>query len=153
RRKVQAFVGATHPHEIIWTRGTTESINLVAQSYAGNTLKRGDEILITTMEHHSNIVPWQLAAQRTGATLKAVAIDDSGDLDLADFERQLSERTKIVALVHVSNALGTINPVKAITKTAHAAGAVVVIDGAQAAAHLPIDVRDIDCDFYAMSGH
>jgi cysteine desulfurase/selenocysteine lyase len=125
----------------------------VAQSFAGSTLTAGDEILITTMEHHSNIVPWQMAAQRTGAVLKAIAIDDRGDLDLDDFKRQLSERTKIVALVHVSNALGTINPVKAITAAAHAAGAVVLIDGAQAAAHLPIDVVDIDCDFYALSGH
>jgi len=153
RRNVQAFVGARHAHEIIWTRGTTESINLIAQSYAGSTLEHGDEILITTMEHHSNIVPWQMIAQRTGASLKAIAITDRGDLDLDDFHRQLSERTKIVSLVHVSNALGTINPVKAITAAAHAAGAVVVIDGAQAAAHLPIDVVDIDCDFYALSGH
>ena len=153
RHKACAFLGAAHSHEIIWTRGTTESINLVAQSYAGSTLKAGDEILISVMEHHSNIVPWQLAAQRTGATLKAIDINDRGELDQDDFERKLSSRTKIVAIGHVSNALGTINPIKQMIAAAHAAGAVVLIDGAQAAAHVPIDVADLDCDFYALSGH
>ena len=153
RRKAQHFVGARLAHEVIWTRGTTESINLVAQSYGGSTLTAGDEILISVMEHHSNIVPWQLIAQRTGATLKAIDITDTGELDLDDFHHKLSDRTKIVAVGHVSNALGTINPVKTIVAAAHSAGAVVVIDGAQAAAHLPIDVVDLDCDFYALSGH
>ena len=153
RQKTQRFVGARHAHEIIWTRGTTESINLVAQSYAANKLRPGDEILISVMEHHSNIVPWQLAAQRTGAVLRAIDITEQGELDLDDFHRKLNERTKIVAVGHASNALGTINPVKAIIAAAHTVGAVVLIDGAQAAAHLPIDVVDLDCDFYALSGH
>jgi cysteine desulfurase/selenocysteine lyase len=153
RHKACAFLGAAHSHEIIWTRGTTESINLVAQSYAGSTLKAGDEILISVMEHHSNIVPWQLAAQRTGATLKAIDINDRGELDQDDFRRKLSSRTKLVAVGHVSNALGTINPIKEMIAAAHAAGAVVLIDGAQAVAHVPIDVIDLDCDFYALSGH
>jgi len=153
RRAAQAFVNAQHAHEIIWTRGTTESINLVAQSYGASALRAGDEILISVLEHHSNIVPWQLVAAKTGATLRAIDIDDRGDLDLDDFHRKLSPDTKIVAIGHVSNALGTINPVAEIVRAAHAVGAVVVVDGAQAAAHLPIDVRDLDCDFYALSGH
>jgi cysteine desulfurase/selenocysteine lyase len=153
RHKVCAFLGAAHSHEIIWTRGTTESINLVAQSYAASTLKAGDEILVSVMEHHSNIVPWQFAAQRTGAILKAIDINDRGELDQDDFKRKLSSRTKIVAVGHVSNALGTINPIREMIAAAHAAGAVVLIDGAQAAAHVPIDVIDLDCDFYALSGH
>jgi len=153
RRGAQTFVNAKHAHEIIWTRGTTESINLVAQSYGATTLRAGDEILISVLEHHSNIVPWQLVAAKTGATVRAIDIDERGDLDLDDFHRKLSPRTKIVAIGHVSNALGTINPIKDIVRAAHAAGAVVVVDGAQAAAHLPIDVRDLDCDFYALSGH
>ena len=141
RAKAQAFIGAAHLHEIVWTRGTTESINLVAHSYGGSVLRRGDEILISVMEHHSNIVPWQLVAQRTGATVRAIDVNDRGELDLDDYARKLTERTKIVAIGHVSNALGTINPIKQIIAAAHAAGAVVLIDGAQAAAHLPIDVR------------
>ena len=153
RRAAQTFVNASHAHEIVWTRGTTESINLVAQSYAASKLSAGDEILISVLEHHSNIVPWQMIAAKTGATLRAIDIDERGDLDLDDFARKLSSRTKIVAIGHVSNALGTINPIKDIARTAHAVGAVVVVDGAQAAAHLPIDVRDLDCDFYALSGH
>ena len=153
RRKAQAFVGAVHAHEIIWTRGTTESINLVAHSYAGSRLTAGDEILISVLEHHSNIVPWQLAAQRTGAIVKAIDVNDRGELDQDDFARKLSDRTKILAIGHVSNALGTINPIKTMIAAAHAVGAVVLIDGAQAAAHLPIDVVDLDCDFYALSGH
>ena len=153
RHKAAEFVGARSDHEIIWTRGTTESINLVAQSYAAKRLQPGDEILISVMEHHSNIVPWQFAAAQTGATLKAIDITPRGELDLDDFHRKLSSRTKLVALGHVSNALGTINPVKMMIAAAHAAGAVVLIDGAQAVAHLPIDVVDLDCDFYALSGH
>ncbi len=153
RQKAQQFVGARSAHEIIWTRGTTESINLVAQSYATSKLTPGDQILISVMEHHSNIVPWQFAAERCGATLEAIDIDERGELDQDDFARKLSERTKIVAIGHVSNALGTINPIKQMIAAAHAFGAIVVIDGAQAAAHLPIDVIDLDCDFYALSGH
>ncbi len=153
RAKAQKFVGATHLHEIVWTRGTTESINLVAHSYGTSTLRSGDEILISVMEHHSNIVPWQLVAQRTGATVRAIDVNERGELDLDDYARKLGERTKIVAIGHVSNALGTINPIKQMIAAAHAAGAVVLIDGAQAAAHLPIDVVDLDCDFYALSGH
>jgi cysteine desulfurase/selenocysteine lyase len=153
RKTMRAFVNAKHAHEIIWTRGTTESINLVAQSYGASRLQAGDEVLISVLEHHSNIVPWQLAAAKTGATLRAIDIDDRGQLDLHDFERKLSARTKIVAIGHVSNALGTINPIKAIVRAAHDVGAVVVVDGAQAAAHLPIDVVDLGCDFYALSGH
>jgi cysteine desulfurase/selenocysteine lyase len=153
RAKVQAFVGAAHLHEIVWTRGTTESINLVAHSYGGSRLRAGDEILISVMEHHSNIVPWQLVAQRTGATVRAIDVNERGELDLDDYARQLNDRTKIVAIGHVSNALGTINPIRQMIEAAHEAGAVVLIDGAQAAAHLPIDVVDLDCDFYALSGH
>jgi cysteine desulfurase/selenocysteine lyase len=153
RVKAQKFIGAAHPHEIVWTRGTTESINLVAQSYGASMLRAGDEILVSVMEHHSNIVPWQLVAQRTGASLKAIDVNDRGEIDLDDYGRKLNSRTRIVAIGHVSNALGTINPIKQIIATAHAAGAVVLIDGAQAAAHLPIDVVDLDCDFYALSAH
>jgi cysteine desulfurase / selenocysteine lyase len=153
RNKLQRFIGAAHAHEVIWTRGTTESINLVACSYAANRLGPGDEILLSVMEHHSNIVPWQLVAQRTGARVVAVDITEEGDIDRADFARKLGPRTRIVALAHVSNALGTINPIQELTAAAHAAGAIVVVDGAQAGAHLPIDVRVLDCDFYALSGH
>jgi len=153
RAKAQAFVGAAHLHEIVWTRGTTESINLVAHSYGSSRLRAGDEILISVMEHHSNIVPWQLVAQRTGATVRAIDVNERGELDLDDYARQLNDRTKIVAIGHVSNALGTINPIRQMIEAAHEAGAVVLIDGAQAAAHLPIDVVDLDCDFYALSGH
>ena len=153
RAKVQAFVGAAHLHEIVWTRGTTESINLVAHSYGSSRLRAGDEILISVMEHHSNIVPWQLVAQRTGATVRAIDVNERGELDLDDYARQLNDRTKIVAIGHVSNALGTINPIRQMIEAAHEAGAVLLIDGAQAAAHLPIDVVDLDCDFYALSGH
>jgi len=152
RDKVQRFIRARSNSEIIWTRGTTEAVNLVAQSW-GSRLGTGDEILVTEMEHHSNLVPWQLAAARTGAELRAVRVTEVGELDLDDFESKLSERTRLVALGHVSNALGTINPIHAMIEAAHAAGAVVLIDGAQAAPHLPIDVVALDCDFYAFSGH
>ena len=143
----------TSTAEVIWTRGTTEAINLVAHSYAGEVLGPGDEILITELEHHSNIVPWQLAAQRSGARVVACGVTDEGELDLVDFERKLGERTRIVAFGHVSNALGTINPVRKLIEQAHDAGAVTVLDGAQAMAHLPVDVQALDCDFYAFSGH
>ncbi len=153
RDRAREFVNAASRHEIVFTRGTTESINLVAASLGRTLLGPGDEVLITRMEHHSNIVPWQLICAQTGARLVAADITPTGELDREDFERRLGARTKIVALGHVSNALGTINPVKELTALAHAADAVVLVDGAQAAPHLPIDVRDIDCDFYALSGH
>jgi cysteine desulfurase/selenocysteine lyase len=153
RVKVQKFLNAAEPEEIIFTRGTTESINLVAASLGGAVLRPGDEVLISWMEHHSNIVPWQLICARTGARLVPTPITNSGELDVDAFDRLLNERTKIVALAHVSNALGTVNPVKELAAKAHAAGALVLIDGAQAVAHRRVDVRDIDCDFYAFSGH
>jgi cysteine desulfurase/selenocysteine lyase len=153
RAKVQRFVNAAEREEIVFTRGTTESINLVAASLGGTILRRGDEVLLSWMEHHSNIVPWQLICARTGARLVPTPITNSGELDLDAFDRLLNERTKIVALAHVSNALGTVNPVKELTAKARAAGALVLIDGAQAVAHRRIDVQDIDCDFYAFSGH
>jgi cysteine desulfurase/selenocysteine lyase len=152
RRTVQRFVGARSPNEIVFTRGTTESINLVAQSW-GARLRPGDEILVTQMEHHSNLVPWQLVAERTGARLRAVAVTGDGVLDLDDFRAKLGARTRMLAVGHVSNALGTINPVAEMIAAAHAAGAVVLVDGAQAAAHLAVDVAALDCDFYAFSGH
>jgi cysteine desulfurase/selenocysteine lyase len=153
RRKVVEFVNAASPREIVWTRGTTESINLVAQSFGASNLREGDEILLSAMEHHSNIVPWQLIAQRTGARIKVVPVTADGELDLDAFASLLTDATRIVALVHVSNVLGTINPVEDICRRAHDVGAVVVLDGAQAAPHLSIDMQAIDCDFYAFSGH
>lgn len=153
RAAVAAYLDAAHPHEVIFTRGTTEGINLVAQSWARPRLRAGDEILITEMEHHSNIVPWQLVAEATGAVLKAAPVTDAGELDLDAFERLLTGRTRVVAVGHVSNALGTINPVRRIADLAHGAGAVLVVDGAQAAPHLPLSVRELDADFYACSSH
>lgn len=152
RDRVRDFIHAASREEIIFTRGTTESINLVASSY-GQRLQAGDEILITEMEHHSNIVPWQLLCQRSGALLRVVPIDAAGQLDIARFAELLGPRTRLVALSHMSNALGSINPVKQLVALAHQAGAVVLLDGAQSVAHQPVDVRDIDCDFYAFSGH
>ena len=153
REKVCAFINASSSREIIFTRGTTESINLVAHSLGLSQLKPGDEILISWMEHHSNIVPWQLICEKTGAKLSAIPITDLGDLDLEAFDQLLNERTKIVAIVHVSNALGTINPVKEIIDKAHSKGAIVLLDGAQAVPHMRVDVQELDCDFYAFSGH
>jgi cysteine desulfurase/selenocysteine lyase len=153
REKVAGFLNASSAQEVIFTRGTTDSINLVAQSYGRRFLRPGDEILLTWMEHHSNIVPWQLVAEQTGAVIRAVPITDIGELDLEQFEAMLSHRTRLVSLVHVSNALGTVNPVKQITGMAHSRGIPVVVDGAQSAPHLKVDVRDLDCDFYAFSGH
>jgi cysteine desulfurase/selenocysteine lyase len=152
RDKVRRFVNADSVQEIVFTRGTTESINLVASSF-GQRLGRGDEVLITALEHHSNIVPWQLLCERTGARLVVAPILDDGSLDIAAFERRLSTRTKLAAVAHVSNALGTINPVAELVSRAHAAGAVVLLDGAQAVPHLRIDVQALDCDFYAFSSH
>jgi cysteine desulfurase/selenocysteine lyase len=153
RAKIARFINAQRPEEIVFVRGTTEAINLVAQSYARPQLKPGDEILISAMEHHSNIVPWQLVCEQTGAALKVVPIDDTGALDVDAYERLLSERTRLVAITHLANALGSINPVERIVAAAHGKGVPVLLDGAQAISHLPVDVRAIDCDFYAFSGH
>jgi cysteine desulfurase/selenocysteine lyase len=153
RVAVRGFINAACVHEVIFTRGTTEAINLVAQSYARPRLKKGDEILITHMEHHSNIVPWQIVCQQTGAELKVVPITDKGELEMDRFAELLFEKTRLVAVGHVSNALGTVNPIKKIIDLAHAQGVPVLVDGAQAAPHIPIDVQKLDCDFYAFSGH
>ncbi len=149
----QRFINAEDRCEIINVRGTTEAINLVAQSYARPRLEPGDEIVISTMEHHSNIVPWQMLCEQTGAKLKVAPISDEGELDFDAYLELLGADTKVVSIVHLSNALGTINPVKLIIEAAHAHGAVTVLDGAQAAPHIPVDVRDLGCDFYAFSGH
>jgi cysteine desulfurase/selenocysteine lyase len=153
RTKLQAFVNAQHQHEIIFTSGTTDAINLVAQTWGRKYLSEGDEILLSTMEHHSNIVPWQLIAEEKGAVIKVIPITPSGEWDTAQIDSLLSEKTKLVAVNHVSNSLGTINPIKLLIDKAHAVGAVVLIDGAQAIAHLPVDVQALDCDFYCFSGH
>ena len=152
RAKVRTFVGAADSREIIFTRGTTEAINLVAASL-GQFFKPDDEILITEMEHHSNIVPWQLLCERCGARLAAVRVTPEGEIDLTDFHAKLNPRTKLVAVSHVSNALGTVNPVQTLIDAAHAQGALALIDGAQAVQHLDLDVRRLDCDFYAFSAH
>ena len=153
RDKTQRFVNARHREEIVFTRGTTEALNLVASSFAPSVLAPGDEILISAMEHHSNIVPWQLISERTQAKIVAAPITHSGELDREAFDKLLTDRTKIVAITHVSNALGTVNPIADITRAAHRRGAWVVVDGAQAAPHMPIDVQALECDFYAFSGH
>lgn len=153
RQTVARFINARHPHEVVFTRGTTDSINLVAQSYGRTFLKAGDEILITAMEHHSNIVPWQLVCEQTGAVLRAAPLTGNGELDVAAFDASLNERTRLIAVVHLSNAIGTINPVKQLIRTAHARNIPVLVDGAQSAPHLPVDVQDLDCDFFAFSGH
>jgi len=153
RAKVRRFLGASESREIVLLRGTTEAVNLVAQSYGRTHVGAGDEVLITGLEHHSNIVPWQLLCEEKGASLRVAPIDDAGAVDMDAFERLLSPRTRIVSVAHVSNALGTINPVRRMTELGRAAGAVVMVDGAQAAPHLAVDVRAIGCDFYAFSGH
>ena len=153
RKKIQHFINAESLKEIIFVRGTTEGINLVAQSYGRSRLGAGDEIIISTMEHHSNIVPWQLLCEQTGAVLKVIPINDAGELDMEEYKNLLGERTRIVAVVHVSNALGTVNPIAEINALAHAAGAVTIFDGAQAAPHTRLDVAALDCDFYTFSGH
>jgi cysteine desulfurase/selenocysteine lyase len=151
RKKVADFIGVSEK-EIVFTSGTTDSINLLARSI-GNTLKPGDEILISEMEHHSNIVPWQQAAQRTGATLKYLSITETGELDLTNSEKYFTSKTKIVSLTHLSNVLGTINPINNLAKLAHDVGAIMIVDGAQGASHLPVDMKELGCDFYAFSGH
>jgi cysteine desulfurase/selenocysteine lyase len=153
RERVAGFLGAASAAEIVFTRGTTEAINLVAQSWGRSTLGPGDEVLVTAMEHHSNLVPWQLVCQQTGARLRAVPITDSGELDLEAFERLLGDRTRLFAVGHVSNALGTVNPVRELAARAHARGAMVLVDGAQSAPHLRIDVAALGCDFFACSAH
>ena len=152
RTKVADFINSNSAKEIIFTSGTTESINLLARSL-GNTLKPGDEILISEMEHHSNIVPWQLAAQRSGATLNYIPITETGELDLSDPDLYFKPNTKIVSLTHISNVLGTINPVKNLAEMAHEMGALFIVDGAQGVPHLQVNVQDLGCDFYAFSGH
>jgi cysteine desulfurase / selenocysteine lyase len=153
REAMHHFIHAKHVEEIIFTRGVTESINLVASSYGRTFLKKGDEVILSGLEHHSNIVPWQMVCEEKGALLKVIPVTPIGELDMEAFSALLSNRTKIVAVNHASNSLGTINPVAEITKLAHGAGAVVLIDGAQAAAHLEIDVQELDCDFYCISSH
>lgn len=153
RERVARFVNAQRADEIVWVRGATEAINLVAHAWGGANLAAGDEIVLTVLEHHSNIVPWQLIAERTGAVVRFVDIDDQGRIDLDAMSATLSERTKIVAVGHVSNALGTIHPVRLISEMAHAVGAIVVVDGAQGAPHVKVDVQALGCDFYALSGH
>jgi cysteine desulfurase/selenocysteine lyase len=153
RKTVSRFLHADDPREIIFVRGTTEAINLVAHSYGRTHVGPGDEVIVTAMEHHSNIVPWQMLCEEKSARLRVVPMTDEGELRMDEFEQLLSERTKIVAVVHVSNALGTINPVRQIVDTAHARGIPVLVDGAQAVAHMPVDVQALGCDFYAFSGH
>ena len=153
RDRIQQFMNAARREEIIHVRGTTDGINLVAQSYARPRLSPGDEIIISTMEHHSNIVPWQLVCEQTGASLKVIPINDAGELDYQAYLELLGPRTKMVGVVHLSNALGTINPITDMIRAAHDVGSVVLIDGAQAAPHMPLDMLALDCDFYAFSGH
>ncbi len=153
RKKVAAFLGAASEKEIIYTGGTTDSINLVAHAYARKFLRAGDEILLTEMEHHANIVPWQLAAEETGAIIKVVPITDDGELDMEAFSRLLSPLTRLVAVTYLSNALGTVNPIAQIVKAAHEVGAVVLVDGAQSTPHMQVNLRELDADFYAFSGH
>jgi cysteine desulfurase/selenocysteine lyase len=153
RAKVARFIGAAGPDEIVFTRGTTESINLVAATLGAEILREGDEILLTALEHHANIVPWQMIAQRTGAKVVAAPLAENGDVDFEFFRGLLNERTRIVAFAHISNAIGTVNPVMEMTRLAKEAGAFVLIDGAQAVHHMPVNVQEIGCDFYAFSGH
>ena len=153
RQKIQQFLNAQHVYEIIFTYGTTDAINLVAQTYGRKFLKAGDEIIISTMEHHSNIVPWQMLCEENGCVLRVIPVSDAGELLMDEYEKMLSERTKFVSVVHVSNSLGTINPVREIVEKAHAVGAKVLLDGAQATSHLEIDVQALDCDFYVFSLH
>lgn len=153
RESVRKLLNARETAEIIFTRGTTESINLVAKTFGPKFIQKGDEILISTLEHHSNIVPWQMLCEQTGAILKVIPITDAGELVMDEFEKLLSSKTKLVSIVHASNALGTINPAKKIIAAAHAVGAKVLLDGAQSASHLEVDVQDLDCDFLAFSAH
>ena len=153
RSKVRRFINAAEDHELIYVRGTTEGINLVAQTYGRQNIGEGDEIVISGMEHHSNIVPWQILSQETGAVLKVAPFNDDGELLLDEYEKLLNPRTKLVSIVHQSNAMGTINPMETIIELAHARGVPVLVDGAQSIPHIPVDVRKLDCDFFAFSGH
>ncbi|TAM45099.1 MAG: cysteine desulfurase [Gammaproteobacteria bacterium] len=153
RETIRDFINARSTKEVVFVRGATEAINLVAQTWGRANVKAGDEILISEMEHHSNIVPWQMLCEQVGAKLKVIPINDAGELLLEQLDSLLTERTKLVGVTHCSNALGTVNPVRKIIEKAHAAGAVVLVDGAQAVAHLPVDVQALDCDFYVFSGH
>lgn len=153
REKVRKFINAKSTEEVIFTRGTTTALNMVAASYARANLTKGDEIVISYMEHHSNIIPWQQAAKHTGATLKYIPLQEDGTISLDDVRETITQNTKIVSIVHVSNVLGSINPIKEIAKIAHENGAIMVVDGAQSAPHMKIDVQDLDCDFFAFSSH
>lgn len=153
RETVRGFLNARDTREIVFVRGTTEAINLVAQTYGRKHVGPGDEVLITQMEHHANIVPWRMLCEQTGATLRVIPVDDRGELVLDAVDALLTEKTRILAVTHVSNALGTVNPVKELTRRAHAKGIPVLVDGAQSVTHFPVDVQDLGCDFYAMSGH
>ena len=153
RSKVRQFINAAEDEEIIFTRGTTEGINLVAQTLGAQRAEQGSEIIISNMEHHSNVVPWQILCEQRGARLRVVPINEDGELLMDEYEKLLGPQTALVSIVHMSNALGTINPVKDIVAMAHAHGVPVLLDGAQSVPHLPVDVRDLDCDFYAFSGH
>lgn len=153
RRRIAAFIGAPRWEEIIFTRGTTEAINLIAGTYGKKNVRVGDEVLITTMEHHSNIVPWQLLCERAGAKVRAVPITDSGEILLEEYERLITDKTRLVCVVHVSNALGTVNPIREMIRIAHRRGVPVLVDGAQAVAHMKVDVQELDADFYVFSGH
>ncbi|HET8623994.1 MAG TPA: cysteine desulfurase [Gemmatimonadales bacterium] len=153
RARVASFLGGATPREVVFTRGATEAINLVAQSWGRTFLRPGDEVLVTGMEHHANIVPWQLLAEQTGIVLRAAPVTDEGELELEAFEALLTDRVKLVSVVHLSNAIGTINPVRRLADLAHARGIPLLIDAAQSVSHLPVDVTDLDCDFLAFSGH
>ncbi len=153
RMTVARFINAAEPRECVFVRGTTEAINLVASSWGRTNLRKGDEILLTGMEHHANIVPWQMAAESLGAVIRVIPVTDQGELDLGKIDQLRTSRVKLLAVTHVSNALGTINPVRVLIQRAHAVGAVTLVDGAQAAPHLQVDVRSLDCDFFAFSGH
>ena len=153
RRTVQRFIHAPKPQEVIFTRGTTESVNLIASSFSQRFLRPGDEVLITEMEHHADLVPWQLACERHSATLRVLPFHDDGTLALEQLDALLTDRTRIVAVCHVSNSLGTVNPVEEIIRVAHARNIPVLVDGAQAVSHIPVDVQQLDCDFYCFSGH
>lgn len=153
RLKIKALINAEHAHEVIFTKGTTESINLVAHAFSRKYLKPGDEVLISGMEHHANIVPWQMACEESGAVLKVIPVTDSGELDMEAFSRLLSERTKILSIVHISNTLGTVNPVQEMIRQAHALGVPVLVDAAQTVPHMGLDVQAWDCDFLVFSGH
>lgn len=153
REKVRAFIGAAKTEEIVFTRGTTEAINLVASSFCEEMMKEGDEVIVTDMEHHSNIVPWQLQANRRGIVVRHLPFDEKGDLCLDQLEQMINERTKLVSMAHVSNVLGTVNDVKHVTTIAHKYGIPVLVDGAQSTPHFHVDVKELDCDFFAFSGH